>query len=78
VNSFQLFEIAVTPKAQGQGIGSLLHDHLLSGVRHEKAALSTLQAETVAQRLYHKRGWVILREHFFFSRCGKTLSDHGA
>lgn len=76
-NSFQLVEIAVTPQAQGRGIGSLLHDRLLGQVRHEKAVLSTLRAETVAHRLYQKRGWVILLESFFFPGVGRPYRIMG-
>lgn len=65
-NSFQLVEIAVTPGFQGQGIGGLLHDHLLTGLPHRKAVLSTLQAETNAYRMYRGRGWVVLLEDWFF------------
>ena len=50
-NSFQFVEIAVAPRVQGQGIGTLLHDHLLCGMRHGRAILSTLQASTVAHHL---------------------------
>jgi ribosomal protein S18 acetylase RimI-like enzyme len=64
--SFQFTEIAVSPKFHGQGIGGRLHDALLNGIRHERAVLSTLQADTAAHRLYRKRGWVRLCEDFFF------------
>ena len=46
MHSFRLVEMAVAPKAQGLGIGGLLHDHLLSGLAYQKAVLSTLAAET--------------------------------
>jgi GNAT superfamily N-acetyltransferase len=65
-NTFQFVEIAVAPQAQGQGIGGRLHDHLLQGLEHDRAILSTLQAETVAHHLYRARGWVTLRQDFFF------------
>lgn len=64
--AFQFAEIAVAPSAQGRGIGSRLHDRLLSKLRHERAVLSTLQADTVAHHLYQRRGWVVLRTDFFF------------
>ena len=64
--SFRLVEMAVTPKAQGRGIGGLLHDHLLRGLSHQKAVLSTMAADTNAYRMYQKRGWrVLLDDHFF-------------
>lgn len=65
-NSFQLVEIAVDPKAQGQGIGGRLHDHLLGGRPQARAVLSTLQAATRAEHLYRTRGWLILCEDFYF------------
>jgi ribosomal protein S18 acetylase RimI-like enzyme len=65
-HSFQLAEIAVRPKDQGQGIGGRLHDHLLNGLPHGRAVLSTLVTETVAYHLYRKRGWVILLDEYFF------------
>ena len=65
-HSFQLAEIAVSPESQGQGIGGRLHDHLLEGLPHRRAVLSTLATETVAYRLYRKRGWVILLDQYFF------------
>jgi ribosomal protein S18 acetylase RimI-like enzyme len=64
--SFQLAEIAVSPQSQGQGIGGRLHDHLLNGLPHRRAVLSTLATETVAYHLYRKRGWVILLDEYFF------------
>ncbi|MEJ2305320.1 MAG: GNAT family N-acetyltransferase [Anaerolineales bacterium] len=64
--TFQLAEIAVRPKDQGHGIGGRLHDHLLNGLPHRRAVLSTLATETVAYRLYHKRGWVILLDDYSF------------
>jgi GNAT superfamily N-acetyltransferase len=64
--SFRLVEMAVTPGAQGQGVGGLLHDHLLRGLSYQKAVLSTMAAETNAHSMYHKRGWMVLLDGFFF------------
>jgi len=66
LNSFRVVEMAVTPSAQGQGIGGALHDHLLSRVPYEKAILATMAAETNAYELYRKRGWQILLEEIRF------------
>jgi GNAT superfamily N-acetyltransferase len=66
VNSFRLVEIAVTPQMQGQGIGGLLHDQLLTGLLCRKAVLSTMQAETAAYQLYSRRGWIVLLDNFLF------------
>ena len=59
-NSYQLVEIAVLPRFQGQGIGGRLHDCLLAGLPHDRALLGTMQADTAAYRLYRKRGWAVL------------------
>jgi GNAT superfamily N-acetyltransferase len=64
--SFRLVEMAVSPEAQGQGIGGLLHDHLLRGLSYQKAVLSTMAAETNAYWMYHKRGWTVLLDGFCF------------
>lgn len=65
-DSFQLVEIAVDPAVQGRGIGGRLHDHLLACIPHDRAVLTTLQAETVAHHLYRSRGWVVLCEDLCF------------
>jgi ribosomal protein S18 acetylase RimI-like enzyme len=65
-DSFQLVEIAVDPQVHEQGIGGGLHDHLLRGLGHKRAVLSTLQAATAAHHLYRTRGWVVLHENFIF------------
>ncbi len=66
VGAFELVEFAVAPRAQGQGLGSQLHDGLLRELPYAKAVLSTMQSETVALRLYRKRGWVSLLQNFIF------------
>ena len=63
---FELVELHLLPHLQGRGVGGRLHDALLDGVPHRTAALSTVQAETPALRLYRKRGWLPLLEHFSF------------
>jgi GNAT superfamily N-acetyltransferase len=65
-DSYRLVEMAVAPEAQGQGIGGLLHDHLLRGLAYQKAVLSTMAAEMNAYWLYHKRGWKVLLDDFSF------------
>jgi ribosomal protein S18 acetylase RimI-like enzyme len=64
--AFELVEFAVAPRAQGQGLGSQLHDELLQAVPFRTAVLSTMQSETVALKLYRKRGWVTLLQNFIF------------
>ncbi len=63
VGSFRLAEMALMTKAQGQGIGGLLHDCLLAGVPYQKGVLSTMAAETNAYRLYRKRAWQVLLDN---------------
>lgn len=65
-DNFQLTEIAVNPKVQGQGVGGRLHDYLLSNLRYERAILATMDADTVAHRLYQSRGWMPLLNNFSF------------
>ncbi len=64
--SFEFVELAVTPAAQGRGIGGRLHDALLEGLPHRTALLSTRRAGTPALRLYRRRGWVPVLENFVF------------
>jgi GNAT superfamily N-acetyltransferase len=64
--SFELVELAVRPSAQGNRIGSQLHDAILTGLSNPPAVLSTIDTETVALHLYRKRGWVTLLENFTF------------
>ncbi len=63
---FELAELAVSPAMQGRHLGSRLHDALLDGVPQRTAALSAYQADTVAMRLYRRRGWVPLISDFRF------------
>jgi GNAT superfamily N-acetyltransferase len=76
-DSFNFVEIAVDPHFQGQGIGGRLHDGLLAGLPYARAVLSTLQAETTAHHLYRQRGWVVLREDFFFSGVDRRYQIMG-
>lgn len=62
----EFVELAVAPAWQGRGIGGRLHDAPLAGALHRTAALSTLQAETAALRLYRRRGWQVLVRDFLF------------
>lgn len=77
MDSFRLVEMAVVPRAQGQGIGGLLHDRLLSGLLCRKAVLSTLAAETNAYGMYRKRGWVVLLEEIWFPGVARPYQIMG-
>jgi ribosomal protein S18 acetylase RimI-like enzyme len=70
--AFELVEFAVTPHAQGLGLGSQLHDSILRGLPNRTAVLSTMQSETVALKLYRKRGWVALLQNFIFPGGART------
>ncbi len=81
--AFELVELAVHPRAQGQGIGARLHDTLLRNLPYRTVVLSTAHAETVALKMYQRRGWVTLQENFFFPGAkipyrimGLVLSHH--
>ncbi len=63
---FEVTELAVLPALQGKGIGGKLHDALLCGLPHHTAVLSTADVETVAMKLYQKRGWLTLLHNFYF------------
>jgi ribosomal protein S18 acetylase RimI-like enzyme len=59
---FEFVELAVDPGVQRRGVGTLLHDELLSGLSHHKALLSTYHDDLPAPRLYRRRGWLLLVE----------------
>jgi ribosomal protein S18 acetylase RimI-like enzyme len=59
---FEFVELAVHPDHQGRGIGSALHDALLTDLPHERALLSTWRQDTPARRLYLNRGWHVLQQ----------------
>lgn len=63
---FEVTELAVLPAAQGKGIGGKLHDALLYRLSQRTAVLSTAEVETVAMKLYQKRGWITLLHNFYF------------
>jgi GNAT superfamily N-acetyltransferase len=65
-DAFQVTEVAVIPSCQGQGIGSTLHDMLLSALPHARGVLSTLDAPTVAYQMYLNRGWLEILSGFRF------------
>lgn len=74
-NCFEFVELALNPDHQGHGWGGRLHDALLQRLPHATAALSTLQTETTALKLYHKRGWVTIMAdlHFPNTRQGYRI-----
>jgi ribosomal protein S18 acetylase RimI-like enzyme len=65
-DAFEVVELAVHPLEQGKGIGAHLHDTLLQDLPYRTAILSTAQAETIALKMYQRRGWTTLEENFLF------------
>jgi len=55
--TFELTEFAVATSWQGQGIGALVHDYLLTEAPCNKAWLITHALAENAQALYRSRGW---------------------
>jgi GNAT superfamily N-acetyltransferase len=64
---FEFAELAVVPEFQGRGIGGLLHDTLLDGLRQSTALLSTQKANQLALSFYETRGWIVLSDWMMFS-----------
>jgi ribosomal protein S18 acetylase RimI-like enzyme len=65
-DAFELAELHVHPSAQGQHLGSELHDSLLRDVRHRTALLSVMHRSERARQLYTSRGWQTLVDEFRF------------
>jgi broad specificity phosphatase PhoE/GNAT superfamily N-acetyltransferase len=57
---FEVVELAVDPAVQGRGFGAALMDHLLLGLPHDRALLSTYRDDRPAPRLYARLGWTKL------------------
>ena len=66
-DAFELAELHVHPTAQGQHLGSQLHDQLLDAQQHSRALLSVMHRSTRARQLYVSRGWQTLLEDVRFS-----------
>ncbi len=76
-DAFEIVELAVHPSMQGKGAGGRLHDAILSSIPHKTGLLSTMQVETVALKLYRKRGWVTLLNYFYFPGTPKAYQIMG-
>ena len=69
-NAFELAELHVHPSAQGQRLGSALHDRLMDTARvatHRTALLSVMHRSERARRLFTRRGWQTLVPELRFS-----------
>jgi GNAT superfamily N-acetyltransferase len=65
-DAFDVIDLAVHPRAQGQGVGARLHNALLEGQPHRTAVLTAYDGETVAMGLYRSRGWIPISGRIFF------------
>ncbi len=65
-DAFELAELHVHPSAQGQRLGSRLHDELIHGVQHRTALLSVMHRSERARQLYSRRGWQTVIEDVRF------------
>lgn len=71
-DAFELAELHVHPSAQGNHLGSLLHDRLLASHIHRTALLSVMHRSLRARQLYTSRGWQTLVEDLRFSTEPQT------
>ena len=71
-DAFELAELHVHPTAQGNRLGSQLHDRLVEAQPHRTALLSVMHRSTRARQLYASRGWVCLIEELRFSTEPQT------
>lgn len=78
VDAFCLAELALVPSHWGMGIGGRLHDSLFSDLSYAHFILSTVQNDTTnAYKMYQKRGWVDLLEHYFVSKIDREYRVMG-
>jgi ribosomal protein S18 acetylase RimI-like enzyme len=71
-DAFELAELHVHPSAQGNGLGSQLHDTLVAAQPHRTSLLSVMHRSERARQLYSSRGWVCLVEELRFSTEPQT------
>jgi len=57
---FEFTELAVAPSYQSRGVGTRLHDEVLSDLPHERALLSALAENTRVVAYYEHRGWRVI------------------
>ena len=63
---FDFVDLAVTPVAQGSGLGRDLKRKLFERVNSTTSILMTHQTTTKASQMYLRNGWVVLKENFEF------------
>jgi ribosomal protein S18 acetylase RimI-like enzyme len=65
-DAFELAELHVHPSAQGQHLGSRLHDAVIQSTTHRTGLLSVMHRSTRARQLYTSRGWQTLIDDLRF------------
>ncbi|WP_181898407.1 ribosomal protein S18-alanine N-acetyltransferase [Alteromonas aestuariivivens] len=72
-----LMDIAVLPQARGQGAGQKLLEALLSDCNHSMASvwLEVRSGNLVAQRLYHRHGFVVQEVRKGYYPCADGTED---
>jgi ribosomal protein S18 acetylase RimI-like enzyme len=71
-DAFEVCELHVHPAAQGQRLGSRLHDAQVTDLPEKTALLSVMHRSERAQQLYFSRGWQVLIEELRFSSEPQT------
>jgi GNAT superfamily N-acetyltransferase len=69
-DAFEFVEFAVLPEFQGRGIGTALHDRILSQTSQAHALLSTDAETNPAHDLYLRLGWIDLVPKFMYPGGG--------
>lgn len=69
---FEFVELHVRPRYRRRGLGTALHDDLLSGLESPTAVLSTQTDNDPALALYRERGWQVIVPEMRFSPGGVT------
>jgi GNAT superfamily N-acetyltransferase len=77
-DSFEIAEVHVLPRCQGEGIGLAMMQRLTAGRPERTAALSTMDAETRARRLYRGLGFTDLLAGFVFAGTDAPYAIMGA
>jgi ribosomal protein S18 acetylase RimI-like enzyme len=65
-DAFELAELHVHPSAQGQRLGSQLHDLVIHAAPNRTALLSVMHRSERARQLYTRRGWQTLIDDLRF------------
>jgi ribosomal protein S18 acetylase RimI-like enzyme len=66
-DAYEVAELHVHPRAQGNRLGSQLHDYLVADLPHRTALLSVMHRSERARGLYTSRGWQELIHDLRFS-----------